>query len=200
MIKKMLLKIPLVRKYKELADGKFDELVNNLYIKGDYQNAFIYARTWMEGNCNGTPNYSLLRWWSMMQQAIKSGVKLQEGKNAYDDLVRIVESDCSIAEERLAAECLINLAMWGYNFDDLKKCIELTQRGLKADSSWGEPSFLLGWFHLSFDEEASVSYFNNAIALNPEYLKRIEEDSNCINHPNIIKSIKEQQINAVGFD
>ncbi len=190
MIKNLLLKVPFFRRYKELSDGGLDTLVKNLNAEGDYQNAFKYALIWMEGNCNKTSGYSHSRWWGLMLQAIKSGARFPEGKEPYDDLIRIVESDCGVAEGRLAAECLNKLALWGFNFSDHEKCVELAQRASNADSTWGESHFILGWLHLSLDKDASIGYFNNAITLDPEYLMRIEKDSRCRSYPEVIQKLR----------
>lgn len=60
----------------------------------------------------------------------------------------------------------------------------------KADKTWGEPDFILGWQALVFGAGNAEEHLIHAIEKDKRMLFRIANDDICKKYPHIIKKLK----------
>jgi len=61
----------------------------------------------------------------------------------------------------------------------------------KADGTWGEPDFVLGWLSLVLGKGRAEYYLRKAISKDKRILFKISSNSICKQYPNIINKLKE---------
>jgi len=181
---KLLLSFPFLGKAIRSSDAYILGQLQSLFANNDYLECLSESLDYLKKpNSKGDQ----LLWWEFASFAILSTAKLQD-RDAYNELVILLADREIPSNKRSVAESLTKLSMLGYFFQDKEGMLKLAEQAKKADESWAEPEFLLGWYQLpSMD---SVTHLKNAINIDSEYLSRIKSDSTCLKYPEVIEQLK----------
>ncbi len=181
---KLLLSFPFSGKAIKSSDAYILGQLQLLFANNDYLECLSKSLDFLRKSKNkGEP----LLWWEFSSIAILSTAKLQN-RDTYNELVALLTDHEIPSGKRSVAESLVKLSMLGYFFQDKEGMLKLAEQAKKADESWAEPEFLLGWYQLP--STGSATHLKNAINIDSEYLSRIRSDSTCLKYPEIIKQLK----------
>ena len=79
---------------------------------------------------------------------------------------------------------------------DNSGAISYAEMAARADETWAEPDFILGWYALGLDSAKAVDCFAKAVEKERGIVFRIAADPECRNYPSIIQSVKDRAAEA----
>ena len=115
--------------------------------------------------------------WSTLEEMARNGVEPFEGYEA--------------------AGSFLAFSRRKYDEGDYDAAIENAEAAARADETWAEPNFALGWYYLVLGRGDALEQFTQAIHKDHGILFRIANDSECRQHPHIIQRLKELSINGI---
>ena len=71
-----------------------------------------------------------------------------------------------------------------------EKAVKYAEIASKADSSWADPDFVLGWYGLLLSKGNAEEYLCSAIEKDHRVLFRISNNDVCKQYPHIINKLK----------
>jgi len=127
-------------------------------------------------------------WWSFMQLGVESATHT-ENQMHKDKLIDFANSGIEPFEGYNVAYSYLEFSKWSHLNNDTNTAIKYVKKALKADKTWGEPDFILGWYALLFGMDNAELYLSQAIEKDKGYLLHIINNDICQQHPNIINNL-----------
>lgn len=128
-------------------------------------------------------------WWQYMYAAVVSLDKLED-QDQRDELIELARNGIEPFEGYDVAYAFLTFARWKYQQRDFDTAIEFATVASKADATWAEPDFFMGWFCLALGRGDAMAHLSLAVDKDPRILERIVEDTVCRQHPHIIEGLR----------
>lgn len=187
---KHLFHVPIISHLLKLSDNIMIGAIYGSFLSQNYEDSLQFSLYGLKRKRKNNNRHSHDTWWEFMKYAIKSALKVYK-REYYEELRKLAINGPKPIEGREIAQSLIELSALGYSFRDKKdmsQLVELAELAGSADSSWGEPDFILGWYKLPNNE--AILHFKKAINKDPSYKSRVMHDSTCNKYPEIIAQIR----------
>lgn len=128
-------------------------------------------------------------WWLFMRAAVVSLEKLDD-QDRQDEVIALARNGIEPFEGYDVAYAFLAFARWSYQQRDFDTAIEFATVASKADATWAEPDFFMGWMCLALARGDALAHLSLAVDKDPRILKRIVDDSLCRKHPHIIEGLR----------
>ena len=184
LLTKILLALPLIGRMIKSSKGYLLANLQLLLNAKKYKECVELACYELSNETTATSDEFI--WWEVMNMAVQCASK-EQSKDDYVRLVKLVINRKIPSFKRSVAKTLTNLSMLGYFHHDVEGMIEVAKLASTADRDWGEPYFLLGWYHLPRKE--SIELFKKAVEKDSIYMDRIKTDSTCQKYPEIVAEL-----------
>ena len=128
-------------------------------------------------------------WWQFMELGVDSA-KNSDNHELRDKLIEYAVSGIEPFEGYYVAYSYLEFSKWKYQTQNHEKAIEFAKIASKADITWAEPDFILGWLCLVLGYGDAETHLNNAIEKDPKILFRVANNDICKQYPHIISKLK----------
>lgn len=128
-------------------------------------------------------------WWQFMRAAVVSLEKLDD-RDKREEVIALARDGVEPFEGYDVAYSFLAFARWKYQQRDFDTAIEFATVASKADATWAEPDFFMGWFCLALARGDALAHLSLAVDKDPRILARIVEDPTCRKHPHIIEGLR----------
>jgi tetratricopeptide (TPR) repeat protein len=194
-----LSKIPAIRKYIGNSSGGLNGQIIRHCEKQEYDEATKIALRGLEKYRNKksllTPFMDHHTWWQFMELGVESA-KNSDTIELRDKLMEYAASGIEPFEGYYVANSYLEFSKWKYQAHEYEKAIEYAKTASKADSTWAEPDFILGWFSLVLGNADAEAHLSKAIEKDPRILFRIANNDICKQYPHIINKLKAKHSKA----
>ncbi|MDH3704196.1 MAG: hypothetical protein OEU46_23100 [Alphaproteobacteria bacterium] len=129
-------------------------------------------------------------WWFFMSLATKS-LRQCDDQSKWDEAIELAKASRNPPEDYYAAQSYLAFSHWKYAMEDYDAAIEFAEVASRADSSWGEPDFVLGWYRLVLGGGDAMHHLTEAVRKDSRIFFRIASDPKCRQYPHIIQKLKE---------
>lgn len=129
-------------------------------------------------------------WWFFMSLATES-LKHCTDQSKWEEAIELAESSRNPPEDYHAAQSYLAFSHWKYAMEDYDTAIKFAEIASRADSSWGEPDFVLGWYRLVLGGGDAMHHLTEAVRKDSRIFFRIANDPQCRQFPHIIQKLKE---------
>ena len=128
-------------------------------------------------------------WWQLMKHGADSATN-SDNQELRDRLIEYAISGIEPFAGYDVAYSYLEFSKWKYQIKERDKAIEHAKIASKADSTWAEPDFILGWYGLVFGEDDAEIHLSRAIEKDPRILFRIVNNDICQQYPCIVNKLK----------
>lgn len=129
-------------------------------------------------------------WWVFMKFAVDS-LQTYDDPDTWDELIEMARNGVEPFEGYDVAQSFLAFSQWKYRAGDYEAAVMFAETAARADVTWGEPDFILGWYCLARGGGDALAHLTRAIGKDPGMLFRIASDPLCSQHPHIIETLKE---------
>jgi hypothetical protein len=105
-------------------------------------------------------------------------------------LIEYANSGIKPFEGYFVAYSFLEFSRWKYESQDYEEAVEYAEIASKADKTWAEPDFILGWYGFSLNTGNPEEHLSRAIEKDRRILFRIANDDICKQYPHIISKLK----------
>jgi tetratricopeptide (TPR) repeat protein len=177
-----------LEKTKPFLIGKISKLLKN----EKYNEALDLSRSGLE-KCDKKFEFDHLWWWEFMSYAVYCAQTLNDDKTM-SKLFEMAENGFEPFEGRHYSYCYCYFSHFKYVEGDYDLAINLAERANKADDTFGDPFYLLGYYELFINDQDPLELFKAAIERDHSILNRIVNHPALKEFPNIIAKLKRLQI------
>jgi len=128
-------------------------------------------------------------WWSFMQLGVEYAT-ITDNQMHKNTLMDLANSGMEPFEGYNVAYSYLEFSKWSYQNDDNDTAVKYAEKASKADTTWGETDFILGWYALIFGTDNAEAYLSKAIEKDQRYLLHIINNDICQQYPNIINNLR----------
>lgn len=190
---RLLTKIPPIKKYLNESIGGLNGRIFRLWETREYEEAAMVAIFGLEKyrhkKSKILPFMDHHHWWQLMRHGVDSATNT-DNQELKDKLIEYAISGAKPFEGYDVAHTYLELSKWQYQIGEYEKAVEYAKIASKADSTWVEPDFILGWYGLVLGEGDAEMHLSHAIEKDPGMLFRIANNDICQKYPHIIKTLK----------
>ena len=194
-IARLLMKIPPLKKYISESMGGLSGRIFRCWEREEYEKATIIAIHALEKYRNKKskllPFMDHYHWWGFMKHGVDSA-KYIENEELRSKLIEYASRGIEPIEGYDVAYLFLEFSRWMYQSEKYDEAIEYADISSKADSTWAEPDFILGWYALLMSKGNAKEHFGRAIEKDHRVLFRIANNDVCKQYPHIINELKEK--------
>ena len=189
---------PLRRALARTAGGRMGAICRHKE-RGEHKQAVAAAlealkqKKWPDGD-NGEDAWDL--GWLFLSSAAESLAQYDDPAT-WDELIAVAEAAPPPVGEYCAASTYVSFARWKTRQADYRAALAFVETASRADRTWAEPDFLLGWLYLVIGGGDPLSHLMEAVQKDPGMLSLIARDPICRQRPDILAKLKE--ISAKGI-
>lgn len=88
------------------------------------------------------------------------------------------------------AYSFLEYSRWKYQVNNIEDAVKCAEVASKADSTWAEPDFVLGWYGLLLSTGDAEEHLSRAVEKDQRILFRIANNDVCKQYPHIIDKLK----------
>lgn len=129
-------------------------------------------------------------WWTFMSLATES-LQHCDDQSKWEEAIALAKASRNPPEDYDAAQSYLAFSHWKYAMEDYDAAIEFAEVASRADPSWGEPDFILGWYRLVLGGGDALHHLTEAVRKDSRIFFRIANDPECRQYPHIIQKLKE---------
>ncbi len=154
--------------------------------KGDYMGLYnLLINTLLGSFYRRRKNF---RWWYLM----RFGVAVAQERQINWLIRDLVLEDNLILVGSLGpkpwkgydvAYSFVGFSLWLFERGDIHGALNMIQIAVQADTTWGYPEYLHGWYGLFTTGVDSVSHFTRAVQIDWSFLQRMKQDKTCRSPP-----------------
>lgn len=135
------------------------------------------------------------KWWLLMQMAVSIAQDLQLSDSQkicvpVQRLFKLILQAPTPWYGYHVAYCFVSLSLWSFQFGKTQNALMQVNSAIHADTTWGYPEYLLGWYGLLLEGIDPVPHFVKAIQANWNFFRRLKQDPLCQRFPEIIERVK----------
>ena len=192
---RLLSKIPPIKKYLNESIGGLSGRIFRHWENNEYEEATKVAIFGLEKYRNKKslilPFMDHHHWWSLMKHGADSATK-SDNAALIEKLIEYAISGIEPFDGYDVAHSYLEFSKWKYQTKDHEKAVEYAKTASRADSTWAEPDFILGWYGLVLGEGNAETHLSHAIEKNPRIFFRIANNDICQQYPHIVTKLKEK--------
>lgn len=192
---RLLTMIPIIRKYIANSSGGLSGRIFRCWEEKDYEKASSIAIYALERFRNKKslffPFMDHHNWWQFMKYGVESA-KWAENKELEEKFIEYANTGIEPFKGHYVAYSFLEFSRWKYKSQDYEKAVQYAEIAAKADETWAEPDFILGWYGLLLSKGNSEEHLNRAIETDQRVLFRIANNEICKQYPHIISKLKEK--------
>jgi hypothetical protein len=192
---RFLSKIPPVKRYLNESIGGLNGRIFRLWEAKDYEEATKVAifglGKYRHKKSKMLPFMDHHHWWQLMKHGVDSA-KNTDKQELKDKLIDYAISGIEPLEGYDVAHTYLEFSKWHYQINEYEKAVEFAMVASKADSTWAEPDFILGWYGLVLGKGDAETHLSHAIEKDPRILFRVASNDICQQYPHIINKLKEK--------
>jgi hypothetical protein len=129
-------------------------------------------------------------WWLFMQLAAEN-LEACGDREKMDQIIEMSRDGVEPFEGYDVAASYLAFSRWKYKVGDHGAATEFADLAARADPTWAEPDFVLGWYCLALGGGGAIDHLTKAVRKEPGILFRIAKDPLCRRHPHILARLKE---------
>jgi hypothetical protein len=133
------------------------------------------------------------RWWQFLSCAVYCAEMLDR-EDERERLLSLGKARQGRDKGRDVAYCFSHFSRWKYAEGDYDTAIAYAEIARRADRSFAEAHFLLGWYTLFVRESDPIEHFRAAIENDGAYLVRIVHDPEIVNFPHLRAQLRKPQL------
>ena len=134
-------------------------------------------------------------WWLLMHSAASNLAKCGD-QEKMEEMIELARNYDEPFQGFDVAASFLAFSTWKYREGDYDAAIEFAEIAASADDTWAEPDFRLGWYCLVLGGDA-MRHLTRAVSKDHRILSRIENDSECRKHPQIIQELKDLSVDDI---
>lgn len=189
-----LARLGFLRRFLARSTGGRVGKISSLAARGDHQAAADLAIEFLRENRHRpggrwSPSGRDF-WWFFMDLATRSLGKLDDPEK-WDEVIEMARSGVEPFQGYHVARSFLAISHRAFETGDYDAAAEFAETAVRADESWAEPDFTLGWYHLVLGGGDPVEHLTRAVLKDPGILFRIAKDPECRRHPHIIRKLKD---------
>ena len=135
-------------------------------------------------------------WWMFMRLAAQS---LEEcgDQESWDQVIELAKNGVEPFQGYDAASSFLAFSRWKYKLGDYDAAVEFAKTAARADQTWAEPEFVLGWYCLVLGGGDAMTHLAEAVRKDQRFFFRIANDPQCRRYPHIIQRLKELSLDGI---
>ncbi len=90
----------------------------------------------------------------------------------------------------IVAYSYLEFSKWSYQTQGHENAVKYAKISSRADSTWAESDFILGWYGLVLGIGNAETHLSHAIEKDPRILFRIASNDICQQYPHIVNKLK----------
>jgi len=186
-------KIPAINKYLNESYGGLNGRIYRHWRYKEYTEAANIAlfglKKYRNKKSKTTPFMDHHHWWSLMKDATDSA-RCIDNEEIKQELIDMANSGIEPFEGHYVAYSYLQFSKWRYQTQNHEEAIEYAKTASRADNTWAEPDFILGWYALVLGKGNAETHLGHAIEKDPRILFRIANNDICQQYPHIINKLK----------
>ena len=107
-----------------------------------------------------------------------------------EKLIEYANSGIEPFEGYDVAYSYLEFSRWKYHASSYNEAVKYAELASRADVTWAEPDFLLGWYGLVLSTGNAEEYLSRAIEKDQRVLFRIVNNDVCKQYPHIVHKLK----------
>lgn len=92
------------------------------------------------------------------------------------------------------AYSFVGFSLWLFERGDMIGAINLIKIAESADTTWGYPEYLHGWYGLFTTGVDSIEHFVRAVQTDWSFLQRMKQDRTCRQHPEVLHEVQKRTL------
>ena len=128
-------------------------------------------------------------WWMYMGFAARS-LEQCDAPEKRAEVIEMARNGVEPFRGYHVAISFLAFSRWKYREGDHGAALEFAETAARADETWAEPDFLLGWYSLVLGGGDAMAHLASAVRKDSRMLARIVQDPVCGRHPHIIEKLK----------
>ncbi len=128
-------------------------------------------------------------WWLFMYFAARS-LEQCDAPEKRNQVIEMARNGVAPFHGYHVALSFLAFSRWKYREGDHGTAVEFAQIAARADQTWAEPDFLLGWYSLVLGSGDAMTHLARAVRKDNRILARIAQDPVCGRHPHIVQKLK----------
>ena len=144
--------------------------------------------TWMASGAD--------QWWFFMHLAARS-LEVCGDHEKWNEVIELSEHGVMPFRGHYVARSFLAFSNRKYKDGDYDKAIEFAEIAARADDTWAEPDFVLGWYRLVLGGGDPMKHLTLAIRKDHGILFRIENDPECCKHPHVVQRLKDLSADGI---
>ena len=192
-IVRLLMKIPLFKKYISESSGGLSGRIFRYWESKDYESATKIAIHALEKYRNKKskilPFMDHHNWWSFMKHGVDSAKHI-DSEELRSKLIEYANSGMEPYHGYDVAYSYLEFSRWAYQANNYDTAIKYAEIASTADSTWAEPEFILGWYSLLLSKGNAEEHLGRAVEKDKRVLFRIANNDVCKQYPHILNKLK----------
>jgi len=192
---RFLTKVPIIRTYIANSSGGLSGSIFSCWDQKNYEKACNIAIYALEKFRNKKSLFLSFmdhhNWWQFMKHGVDSA-KWVENDEIKEKFIEFANSGIEPFEGHYVAYSFLEFSRWKYKSKDYEKAIQFAEVAARADETWAEPDFILGWYGLVLSKGSSEEHLCRAIEKDQRVLFRIASNEIFKQYPHIIAKLKEK--------
>jgi hypothetical protein len=192
-ILRILSKFPPIKKRLDESIGGLSGRIFRHWDKKEYEEATNVAifglEKYRDKKSKSLPFMDHHHWWQLMKNGVDSA-KYIDNLELKQKLIDLANTGIEPLEGYDVAYSYLELSRWSYQTQDHENAVKYAKISSRADSTWAEPDFILGWYGLVLGEGNAETHLSHAIEKDPRILFRIASNDICQQYPHIVNKLK----------
>ena len=191
----LLITIPPIKKLLAESTGGLSGRIFRCWEKQEYEKATRIAIRALEKYRNKKSRFFYFMdhhdWWSFMTYGVDSAKHIKN-EELREKLIQYANAGIEPFEGYDVAYSYLEFFRWKYEVGRYDEAIKYAEVAARADETWAEPDFILGWYALRHSTSSGEEHLIRAIEKDRRILFRIASDAICGQHPHIINKLKKR--------
>src|SRR3989344_1271724 len=190
---RLIEKIPPVKRYIADSAGGLSGRIFRCWENKEYEKATqiaIYALgKYRQKKSKLLPFMHHHTWWSFMKHGVDSA-KMIENDELREKLIEFANIGIEPFAGYDVGYSFLEFSRWKYQANHIKDAVKYAEVASKADNTWAEPDFILGWYGLLLGAGNAEEHLSRAVEKDQRILFRIANNDVCKQYPHIINKLK----------
>jgi hypothetical protein len=190
---KILMKVPPIKMFVSESVGGFSGKIFCCWEQDEYEKATHIAihalKKYRNKKSRFLPFMDHHHWWSFMKHGVDSAKHIKN-EGYRERLIEYANTGIEPFEGYYVAYSYLEFSRWKYNANNYDDAIKYAELATRADDTWAEPYFILGWYGLLLGAGNAEEYLCRALEKDQKLLSRIVNNDVCKQYPHIVNSLK----------
>lgn len=184
-----LVKVPLIYRYLSETPAGLWGSIFNCWKKQEYEKATQIAIYALEKYRNRGGDIDDYDWWTFMTLGVDSAKHI-ESEDLREKLIEYANTGIEPFEGYNVAYSYLEFSRWKYSAKNYEEAVRYAEVASRADHTWAEPDFILGWYGLVLSTGNAEEHLSRAVEKDERVLFRIANNSICKQYPHVVNKLK----------